>query len=120
MTSNFFDDPANQKEVDDRGGVYDPQTFKFDPLTGEPLDGENPPVKSGDPNLRTPRANEKHAAPPVQEWGEGVVTGDPADHYVHLANGAVIPGNSGGTHYHDPDLGLVPIVSVFPAGRSLK
>lgn len=73
-----------------------------------------------DPNVREPRANEKHAEPPKAEWGEGVVTGDPADHYVHLANGAVIPGNSGGTHYHDPDMGMVPIVNVFPAGRSLK
>jgi hypothetical protein len=38
---------------------------------------------------------------------------------VHLANGAVVPGNSVGTHYHDPDMGLVPIVARYYAGREL-
>lgn len=68
--------------------------------------------------LRGPR-DEQHQAPPVQEWGEGVITGDPPDHYVHLANGAVVTGSNGGTHYHDPDQGIVPIVAVYPAGREL-
>lgn len=72
-----------------------------------------------DPNLRQAR-DEQHAAPVTPEYGEGVITGDAPDHYVQLANGAVIPGNSGGTHYHDPKMGLVPIVAVFPAGRELS
>jgi hypothetical protein len=84
---------------------------------GEAVDA---PVSNGDPNLKSARAGEKHADPVAPQWGEGVITGDPADHYVHLANGAVIPGSSGGTHYHDPEMGLVPIVSTFPAGKTLK
>jgi hypothetical protein len=72
-----------------------------------------------DPNLRTGR-DEAHAEPPARDYGEGVITGDPADHYVHLGNGAVIAGSSGGTHYHDPKNGLIPIVSVYPAGRPLQ
>lgn len=80
-----------------------------------------PAVSAGNPdaNLKGARATESHPEPPQREWGEGVITGDPPDHYVHLANGAVIPGNSGGTHYHDPEMGLVPIVNVFYAGREL-
>lgn len=65
------------------------------------------------------REGESHPAPPVRIEGEGAITGDPPDHYVHLANGAVIPGSSGGTHYDHPTLGLIPIVRVFPAGRAL-
>jgi len=72
-----------------------------------------------DPNLKPPRENESHPAPPAVEWGEGVVTGHAPDHYVHLANGAVIPGCAGGTHYDDPVLGLVPIVAKFAAGKEL-
>lgn len=66
--------------------------------------------------LRGPRAGEQHAAPPAIEWGEGVVTGDPPSHYVHLANGAVVEGSAGGTHHHDPEYGLIPIVAVYPKG----
>lgn len=83
-------------------------------------DGEQPEVQPRqDPNLRKPRAGEAYAQPPEREWGEGVVTGDPPDHYVQLANGAVIPGSSGGSHYHDPEMGLVPITATYPAGREL-
>lgn len=74
---------------------------------------------SNDPNLRSAREGETHKAPPQAVEGEGVITGDAPDHYVHLANGAVIPGSSVGTHYHDPDMGLVPIVNRFPAGKEL-
>lgn len=78
-------------------------------------------VPAGNPeaNLRAPRQEETHPAAPTAEFGEGVITGHGPDHYVHLANGAVIPGCSGGTHYHDPDMGLLPIVRTFPAGREL-
>lgn len=79
-----------------------------------------PYQETTDPNLRAPRAGETHPDPvDTREWGEGVVTGDAPDHYVQLANGAVIPGSSGGTHYHDPEMGLIPIVAVFPAGKEL-
>lgn len=72
-----------------------------------------------DANLKGPRTGEAHPEPPQRIEGEGCITGDPPDHYVHLANGAVVPGSSGGTHYHDPEMGLVPIVRTFPAGREL-
>lgn len=80
---------------------------------------QSQPAQNSDPNLRGPRNGESHPQPVSQEWGEGVVTGDPPDFYVHLANGAVVAGSSGGTHYHDPELGLIPIVAVFPAGKEL-
>lgn len=67
-----------------------------------------------DPNLRSARENEVHAPPVSQPASmEGVKTGHDPDHYVHLANGAVIAGCAGGTHYDDPERGLVPIVSVY-------
>lgn len=69
--------------------------------------------------LRAPREGEKHPTPPRREWGEGVITGEPHDHYVQLANGAVITGCAGGTHYDDPDYGLIPVIATFPAGRYL-
>ncbi len=73
-----------------------------------------------DPYLRSGRDGEEHAKPEERTWGEGVITGDDPDHYVHLANGAVIAGSSGGTHYHDAETDtLIPIVQVFAAGRSL-
>lgn len=73
-----------------------------------------------DANLRSARNTEdKHPEPAARIEGEGAVTGEPPDHYVHLANGAVIPGCSVGTHYHDPEMGLVPIVNRFYAGREL-
>jgi len=80
-----------------------------------------PTVQAGNPdaNLRAARTDQKHPEPPQRIEGEGVITGDPPDHYVHLANGAVVPGNSVGTHYHDPDMGLVPIVARYYAGREL-
>jgi hypothetical protein len=80
-----------------------PSPFRVDPV---------------DPVLKAPR-DEVHAQPTAPVEGEGAITGDPPDHYVHLANGAVIAGSSGGTHYHDPELGIVPIVSVYPAGKEL-
>ncbi len=79
----------------------------------------NPYAAAPDPNLKPARSGETHVTPPQPEYGEGVVTGDAPDHYVHLANGAVVAGSAGGTHYHDPDSGLVPIVSVYPAGKEL-
>lgn len=73
-----------------------------------------------DPYLRAPREGEEHAKPAQQEWGEGVETGGPFDHYVHLANGAVVAGHSGGTVYHDAETDtLIPIVRTFPAGKDL-
>lgn len=106
MTSDQGQFWTPSREVDDRGGAADHDTGQWDPRN--------------DPNIRTPRQGEVHQPRPQQEWGEGVVTGDPPDHYVHLANGAVIPGSSGGTHYDDPEMGIVPIVRVFPAGRALQ
>ena len=40
-------------------------------------------------------------------------------HALTSINGAVVAGSAGGTHYHDPEMGLVPIVAVFPAGKEL-
>lgn len=73
------------------------------------------PQPQTDPHLTAPR-EEQHRQPPAAEWGEGVVTGHAPDHYVHLANGAVIEGCAGGTHYHDPERGIIPIVAVYRKG----
>jgi hypothetical protein len=129
--ANFFE-PDNEPldpnaEAADRGSVdkHDPRTDDSDfqaflAWRNRDVPPETPRERNGDPNLKPARAGEAHATPVQPEWGEGVVTGDPADHYVHLANGAVIPGSSGGTHYHDPEMGLVPIVRTFPAGKTLE
>jgi hypothetical protein len=78
------------------------------------------PNDGADPYLRSGRAGEVHATPARPEWGEGVITGDAPDHYVHLANGAVLAGSSGGTAFHDAETDtLIPIVRVFAAGREL-
>lgn len=77
-------------------------------------------MTNSDPFLQQPREGEVHAAPEERTYGEGVVTGDAPDHYVHLANGAVMSGSAGGTHYHDAATDtLIPIVRVFPAGKEL-
>ena len=103
---------------------------RFDPATGQPLNeaahkvqADNMPQKP--PNgadtraeafTRDPRADERYQAPPERIEGEGVKTGPPHDHYVHLADGSVITGHAGGTHFHDAERGLIPVVSVFPMG----
>lgn len=87
--------------------------------TGFWNDDTAPATGNSDPNLRNAREGEVHKTPVQPEYGEGAITGEPPDHYVHLANGAVVPGCSVGTHYHDPEMGLVPIVNRFPAGRDL-
>lgn len=112
MPDNQFYSPGDDPhaEVDDRGGVYNRDSQEHDPRSED-----NRPV------LRGPRQGEVHARAISQEVSmEGVVTGDPHDHYVHLANGAVVTGCSGGTHYDDPEWGLVPIVARFPAGKDLS
>lgn len=60
------------REVDDRGGVYDHSTWKFDPRTGKPLDGTEPEPENVVP----------------QKDGE-TPSGD-FTHYVHLHDGRVI------------------------------
>lgn len=72
------------------------------------------PNDSNDSNLQAPRDGEVLHRPQSEPSSmEGVKTGHDPDHYVHLANGAVIAGCAGGTHYDDPERGLVPIVSVY-------
>ena len=74
---------------------------------------------SGNGSLLRAGSGRGYAQPPAPTEGEGVVTGHAPDHYVHLADGSVVAGCSGGTVFHDADNGLIPIVSVFPAGREL-
>lgn len=109
--------PPTRAEVDDRGGVY--RNGVHDPRTETPPTGRDPYASKPQSMLRAPREGQKHPEPPKREWGEGVVTGEPHDHYVQLANGAVITGCAGGTHHDDPDYGLIPIIATFPAGRYL-
>ena len=73
-------------------------------------------AQTRDPMLREAQRQERYSQPPEAISGEGVKTGPPLDHYVHLADGSVIEGHAGGSVYHDAERGLIPIVRTFPKG----
>lgn len=96
--------PTQDETIDTGGGVISPeqekraeyrrQGFKFDPETGQPLDGSTQTEKENTPESE-----------------------DDFTHYVHLADGRVLKTKGVVTHYadsDDPNDRGVPVVAVYP------
>ena len=103
-----------------------PQSYKFNPMTGERLQPETPtaPAHRFDPMTGRPltptlpdKANQTADVDktPPDEPDENEFT-----HYVHLADGRVIKAMGGFTHFFEsdkPDAVAVPVIGVYPAER---